>query len=509
MASVSTTHPLYADANIDWEQMRDTYKGQRAVKEKAFKYLSPTSGMIADGVTRSTTSKGWIAYMAYLTRARYPGLIRRAVEGLIGVMHNKPATFELPASMEYLISRATLDNESLQMLLQKVNEEQLIEGRLGLLGDIQNDGINKGLFYISLYVAEDVINWDDGAVDDVEQSSLNLVVLDETDDERKSDGDIFAWERVTKHRVLILGNPGENEPAGDGVYQFEVIREGENFDADKLEAPQFGANVAKEIPFVFINTKDIVSSPDTPPLLDLSNLTLTIYRGEADYRQSLFMTGQDTLVVIGEVEDGEKERRVGANVSINLPIDGDAKYIGIDSAGIPEQRAALENDYSAAKSNTGELVETNSRDAESGEALKIRVSARTATLNQVALTGAFGVEQMLKKLGRWMGLSDSEVDNIKVIPNMDFVDDTMSGVELAQLMGSKMLGAPISIESIHALMQQRGLTEKTVDEELAQILKETEAGIGMPAPSTNDNGPEDEDDDEDADATTDAGEDDE
>lgn len=508
MTSVRTPHPLYNDANIDWEQMRDTYAGERKVKENGTKYLPGTSGEIEDGLLDSSDSKGWRAYQSRKMRARYPGLVRRAVEGLIGVMHNKPATFELPDAMEGMEALATVDNESLQMLLQDINEQQLIAGRVGLLLDIQNAGVRQGEFYISLYIAEDVINWDDGSSDDTEQASLNLVVLNETENERDtSGGDIFAWELIDKYRVLVLGDPGTNDPQGEGEYQFEVVRESDDFSVANLETPTFATTgAAKEIPFVFINTKDIVSDPDIPPLLDLSNLTLTIYRGEADYRQSLFMTGQDTLVVIGGIDGDQKERRVGANAEISLPIDADAKYIGIDSSGIPEQRAALENDYTRAQSNTGELMETNTRDAESGEALKIRVSARTATLNQVALTGAFGLQELLKKQGRWMGLSEEAVDEIKVIPNLDFIDDTLSGQDLSQLMGAKMLGAPISFESIHALMQQRGMTEKTFEDELEEIQKETDDGMGIQdTGSTSADGPVDDTGAGTGDGTGDAG----
>ena len=51
--------------------------------------------------------------------------------------------------------------------------------------------------------------------------------------------------------------------------------------------------------YQIINSCDVVSDVDDPPLLDLGNACMTIYRSDADYRQNLFMQGQDTFVTIG------------------------------------------------------------------------------------------------------------------------------------------------------------------------------------------------------------------
>ena len=47
---LESVHPLYAEHQPDWEQLRDAAKGERAVKAKGQKYLPPTSGMILDGL---------------------------------------------------------------------------------------------------------------------------------------------------------------------------------------------------------------------------------------------------------------------------------------------------------------------------------------------------------------------------------------------------------------------------------------------------------------------------
>ena len=335
---VDSRHPLYTERFPDWESLDDAYEGERQVKEKSFRYLPATAGMIEDGAhTRNTTSSGWQAYDAYRKRARFPDVVADAVDAMAGVMHSKPPTIELPAAMEPMRENATLRNESLAMLLRRINEEQLKTGRIGLLGDVIDVGERAGTPYISSYLAKDVINWDegqrsrdaeagtdsDGDEEGIEPQNLNLVSLDESGPERVDD---FEWEEQAKYRVCILGDPDKNEPQGEGIYRVGVFRDNKTaFDIEQTMAPKINGNTSDLIPFVFINTKDVVADPDKPPLLGLSDLAYGIYRGEADYRQSLFLQGQDTLVTIGGKED--QQHRLGAGASINIPnIGGDGNF---------------------------------------------------------------------------------------------------------------------------------------------------------------------------------------
>jgi hypothetical protein len=489
---VDSKHPLYTEHETDWDQMRDTYRGERIVKEAGTKYLPPTSGMVADGML-NTTNVGFKAYIAYRKRARFPDTVREAVEALLGVMHGKPATIELPERMEFLRDNATMRNESLQMFLRRINEEQLALGRTGILADVVDRGERKDEPYLSIYLGERIINWDEGRRDGIEIQNLNFVSIDETEDERI---DNFEWEKIDKFRVLILasnesdeaatevGSSADNLAEGEGVYRVGIFRDQTSFAPDEMVTPRIKGRTLDKIPFVFINTKDITPEPDDPPLLGLSNLTLAIYRGEADYRQSLFMQGQDTLVVIG-VTQGEKYR-VGAGASIELPVSGDAKYIGVDSQGLAEQRLSLENDYTRAGAKGGQLLDTVGGDKESGEALRIRIAAKTATLNQIAQSGAFGLQTILRIVAEWMG-----EDPMKVIvsPHLEFADDRMAAKELVELMSAKTLGAPISHKSIHGNMQERGMTGLAFEEELAEIEAEKDLELGGPS-ATDPDGPE-------------------
>lgn len=482
---VDSHHPLYSDSLPDWQQLRDTYKGERAVKVRARFYLPATSGMEQDGIERTDT-KGWKAYMAYRARAVFPELVKEAVKAMIGVMHHKPPTIELPAALEPLREKCNRRNESLEMLLRRINEEQLVMGRLGLMADAIN-APGFVLPYLAIYRAEDCINWGDNLEVGASNDLLRMVALNESKNERIGDG--FEWQWKNQYRVLVLGDitatDEEFNPA-TATYRFGVFNDGRTtFSNEGLIEPSIRGRKLNKLPFVFINSQDISPEPDEPPLLGLSNIALTIYRGEADYRQSLFMQGQDTLVVKNGEED--KEYRTGAGAVIVVQDPGDAKYIGVDSSGLPEQRTALENDYQRGQAKAGELINETSRERESGNALRIRVAARTATLNQIALTGAFGLQEILRTIAEWVGANPEEV---VVTPNLDFVDDQITGKEVVDIMTAKGLGAPLSLVSIHRHLQDRGLTEMTWEEELQAIEDEKELEL-VPPSSTNPNGPED------------------
>jgi len=485
---VEQKHPLFSTHLPDWVMLRDIYLGERQVKEKGQIYLKPTAGMIEDGMT-TALSPGFQAYEAYKSRAILPDILDDAVSAMLGVMHHKPAVIELPAAMEPLREQATLRNESLQMLLRRINEQQLLTGRVGLLSDMTMDPrasrstvVAAGktvrvddLPYIALYETEAIINWDQGSRDGIEVQNLNLVVLDETGFEREK-GDSFNWVERQKYRVLILGAVDENEPKGTGTYRVGVFRDDKSLDfsEENLIDPSYRGTKLDEIPFVIINACDVVPDPDKPPLLGLASAIMAIYRGEADYRQALFMQGQDTLVISGG-NMADEAIRLGAGATIHLPENGTAEFIGPSSDGIPEQRTSLENDYNRAMQKGGQLMDSVSRERESGDALKIRVAARTATLNQIALTGAYGLQQSLRQIAKWIGANPEEV---VVTPNLDFVDDSFTPDDLVKMVTAKNSGAPLSYETIHLWLQNKDVTELDFDEEIAKIEEEEDLVLG-------------------------------
>lgn len=500
--AIDSVHPLYTEHVEDWIQLRDAAKGERAVKEKGQTYLPPTSGMLLDGLngdygltsnpaanngagTAGLSSgrygkyrnAGEAAYEAYKLRAVFPEYVKDALEYFMGALHNKSPVIELPEEMEPLRNNATPLGEPLEILLQRINLEQLTTGRVGILLDLpEKPDPTNPLPFIALYVAEAIRNWDDNTNEDT-RDALNLVVLDESGVIRNQ----FDWVQNKKYRVLQLGKFAENEANGTAEYYVGVFSDANGgnaeYDESQLKTPMLRGQKLTKIPFQFINTKDISPEPDEPPLMSLCRQCFTIYRGEADYRQNLFMQGQDTLVVIGARQTNtlpgeatvEEPLRTGAGARIDLELTGDAKYIGVNSQGLAEQRTALANDRKRCESRSGQLIDATQGDKESGAALKTRVGAQTATLNQIAKTAALALEMLLKQCAEWM---KADPEKVKVTPNLEFADYQMAGQDLGNLMTAKRNGAPLSMKSIHRLAVQGNLTNMDYNTEMEEIKAE-------------------------------------
>jgi len=421
--------------------------------------------------------EGLALYTAYLIRAYFPDLVKETVRALTGILNREPANIELPEALEDMREIATAKGESLNDLLIGIQMNQLLYGRLGLLLDVDP---NRDLPIVVPYPAPQILNWDDltktndpkQQQDDARPDALRqliMTVLDETRFERDT-GDLFTWNLVPRYRALSLGEAGNvytTHVERDGVRQGEVV-------------PQIRGKTLDEIPFTFINTTDLATQPGAVPLINLANLALAIYRGEADHRAALFMSGQDTLVITGyDIAQGDSDGNpsadakpiIGSGAYLNIPAtDGDAKFIGPNSQALAEQRTSLNDDYQRAGEEGVKLLSTGAG-AEAAETLKIKVAGRTANLQTIAMTSAAGLESALRQAATWVG---ADPDEVKVEPNLDFIEDTQDPKDLVAYATAKKSKVPLSWKSVHNLLRQKDYTELTFEEELEQIEEEAD-----------------------------------
>jgi len=476
-------HPEFIARIGEWVQMRDTYDGERAVKKKRLEYLPPTEAMTQDGMT-TPQSPGWRDYEAYLMRAFFHDVVHDSVKAMVGIMHMKPATIKLPPRLSGMMDKATIQGEGLQMLIRRINEAQLKFGRCGLLVDAPTGSDpNMALPYIAFYEPERIINWDAGRRDEG-RNMLELVVLDESGFQREG----FTWVTERKHRVLTRGVPQSLESGWtrpDYADNFAVCVKVNDMSMpipQDFIFPQIAGRYLQDVPFTFIGCNDLVPEPDEPPLLGLSNLALAIYRGEADYRQTLFLQGQQTLVIIGPQDEADNQLRVGAKGLISLRQGSDAKYVGVSAQGLGEMRQSIAADKQDAATFGVQFMDIGSARGESGEALRIRVAARTTTISAIAQAAGAGLENALKQCAVWVGEDPSTVS---VVPQTDFSDSNVAGAALLAFMQAKQLGLPLSLKSIHRMMQLNDLTEMDFDAENEQIEDEAETLIGTMVHGSN------------------------
>lgn len=452
MVDVTATHPDYDEWLPSWTIMRHVVDGEEDVKNEGAVYLPEPTGFVGlDPDVRRN------AYAAYKTRAQFPDILAPTIRGMVGVIHRKAADIVLPQALEPMRERATRDGLTLDSLHRRITREVLVTGRFGLLADMPSSG---GQPYLAGYTAEAIRNW--GEDDD---RSLAFVMLDEKG--YGYDTDQLTWEEVQRYRLLQRDEAGRYI-----VRRFEGV---DGIEVDPAAPVRRGNQPLGRIPFVFIDTNDLTPEPDEVPLLGLARIALAIYRLDADYRQQLYMTGQEMLVYIGADAENLPEM-VGAGVSITLPQGADAKVIGPQGTGIAAHRTAIQDDFAKAVRFGAQMMGERSADAESGEALRLRYANQTATLTTISLNVAAGLERALKYCAEWAGANPDEV---AVTPNTDFVEARLSAPELTALVNGWMQGA-FSKQTLYENLQRGEIASRERDFDEERLLMEEE----MPALGT-------------------------
>lgn len=444
MADVSTRHPDYADRASEWKEMRDASRGAQAVKAEGETYLPMPSGY------RTLADDGQKMYSAYQTRAQFPEIVAPTIRGMIGVIHRTEAQIDMPDAMQGLWERATADGLALEAFHRRITAELLLTGRYSILADAASQG--SDLPYLAGYSAEALINW---------SPDRDLFVLDESGLVRTE----FEWRDQKRYRVLRLT---------DGRYAVERY-EGIERAGETLQPTARGNQTLSQIPFVVIGPMDLSVAPTEPPLIGVARAALALYRLDADYRHQLYMSGQETLVII----NGDAPEAIGAGVVLTLhsgeDTEGterrpDAKYIGPSGSGIAAHRLAIQDERDNAVSAGARLFDSSKKAAESGEALRLRYAAQTATLTSIAQASAQGLEKALRYVAIMIGLDPAAV---VVKPNLDFLDTALTAQEAQALVGIWQSGG-MSKRSLFENLQRGELISAERDYAEEEALIETE-----------------------------------
>jgi hypothetical protein len=442
------THPDYDLTLEDWVQMQDCVKGERAIKDAGEKYLPMTSGQKEDG------QDGLDRYKAYKQRAVYLNFPKGTINDALGMMFSREPDIETSTTHEYLKDSATLKGEDLASLLQNINRQQLTYGRVFLLADIY-DQADK--IYMVLYSAKAAINWRTSSVNG--RTELDYVLLDESDyvfDESTLE---YVW--TEQYRVLTIVRTDESSV----YYTFTVDPQGlANLDLsdpvtfpDDAVTPQFQGKKLDKIPGTFINVSHTGSDVEEPPLIDQSNIALAYYRGDADYRLSLFKQGQGTFYGTGLSDDEiNKDKRVGADGAV-YSSNKDAKFgfAELSGQGLQEQANALKDLKTEALALGVTLFDKAG--VESGKALETRTAVKTSPIKTMALTGAEGLTKVLKICDEWASVSES---NSEVIPNIDFLEINATPQD-AMILHTLLREGGMTLEDYHAWLYRNRYTDKS------------------------------------------------
>jgi hypothetical protein len=288
---------------------------------------------------------------------------------------------------------------------------------------------------------------------------LVLAVFEEERD--TGEGDEFSPKCETVYRVLDIL---------EGAYRVRVMRN--NGELLEEEYPGLVGGTRGRgltfLPVVYAGTTDNDPNPDEVPLLTMAKAALIYYRMSADYYQSMHHTAHPQPVISGI---GDADIRVTGPMAAWTLEDPQSKayYLEFSGASIDALRQSMVDQRQSAAEAGAKVIDTGSQ--ESGESRTARQADQHSTLYSLCVTAGQALQQMLRYLGEWMGMSPVEVAEItfKVEPKF-----TPEDVDAAML---KVLSDIVSAgheprEILHDAMRKAGFTEMT-DEELDALIVTT------------------------------------
>ena len=398
--SFDNKHPEYQKQLEEWRMIDDALSGERTIKAKAEAYLPKTSGMIvAERDGEDITAQ----YNAYRMRAQYPEWVRDAVRSMVGMVSKlKPAVTIDYKPLAEMAHNATSDGFPLTQLFLRTVIGNMKKGRFGLLCDV--DGKSKPL--IVSYVAEAIVNWkfarnDDGRAD------LSLLVLSE---EVANPDDIYGHTLETQYLIYRII---------DGKCTAIRLDQSGNAIGEERVVTDSNGQALSFIPFVFSGSIDNAPDLDMVPLLTMAKSAIKFYQLSADFHQELHLTAHPQPVITGQ--DMKLAKMVtGPAMAWILPApEAKAYYLEPSGSGIEKRRNEMTEQKNSALEAGARVMDTAG--TESGEARKARQNDQYATLQTNVKNSAEAIEQCLRYLGEWFGLSPEQAEKqLRFTVDLDF-----------------------------------------------------------------------------------------
>lgn len=410
-------HPEYDKFYPLWEQLFvTTVLGEDGVKKAGTKYLPMTEGQIEDG------DEGKLRYESYKTRALYYNFCQQTIKKAMGLLHSKSASLVCSEKMQRWTESMTIDGEDIHSLARDISTEQLLLGRMGLLLDYPKE--KSELPYVVKYSADAILCWQEKIENQTKK--LRFVLLDDSyvefNDTSKN------YEEKESFRLLALDKKGYYYTVTLSAKEWSVwdIDNPNEKDFDVVY-PQMPRSI-NFIPFVPVNIKTTTMKIEKPLLVELSNLSISAYRADADYRQGLYMQAFALLYMLGISEKEIKEKGVRSDGFVSSPrADAKVGYASAPADGIEEMRMSIE---AIKKESEGNGIVINDKEGvESGTALKTRISLQTSDLREINSTAGEAIYKILKMAQLFLG----DKNPLSYDPNLDFDQEKATTQEYLNL----------------------------------------------------------------------------
>jgi hypothetical protein len=406
------SHPELLYWIDDYKRIRDTIAGSKEVKAEGELYLPQFEGMEPG------------EYDSYLERATYYNFTGRTLKALVGsVLRRKPVLKNFPERLEKGLETLTNDNQTFAAFSQFTLEEALSVGRFGILVDLPAKEQTTPTPYLTGYLVENILDWDEEEDPDTGRLRLTRVVLREL---HRGASDTGKQQYFARYRVLKLTN---------GVYTQELfVNEQGHAEltagySQGVVTPRVKGRALDFIPLFIVGRAGSKPTIKVPPLQDIAQLNISHYQSYAQLEQGRYYTGFPIYQVENDGTD-TPEFEIGANRVWITQKGCQARLLEFNGQGLKFLENALDIKEQQAASLGGRMMGVRTvASSESDNTAKLKERNEQALLLDIA-TRCDEAFTFAMRVWAWMsGVSREEADKILVEFNKDFLFDGIGARE--------------------------------------------------------------------------------
>ena len=392
-------HPKYTERYAEWEDVRNGLSGGRRIKQLTTRYLPKN-----DDEARY--------FSLYLRRARWPSWLEQSYMASLGQIFRRDPEYTLPTNLKYLSNSAGPSKQTLYSISQTHIKESLQAGSV-LMVDAPENGGDPYITVLPRSRCSDWgYRWEDGAL------ILEYIILCEN----------YRDQGKTKQRYRRLYLDEKK------VYRQKLM------DCNGkvlLEAtPSYNGSPLDFIPVVIQSSFEVTPEPRQSPFTALFDICIEAYQYSADIGWTARHNAQPILKLKG-FQPGEDARIKNEQGVLQCPPNGDAEYLRLEGDSFLTDRYKVAAEEASA---LGAQVAAPEASQQTATGSLISLAAETAILTLMSCTASEAMTEALKMLGKWVKLSESEIEEIKFEYNTKFAESTLSAGRLAELMDSFLKG---------------------------------------------------------------------
>ena len=490
MPQVDIRHPEYEQYLPVWTKCRTVIEGEDAVKDAGQDFLP-----------RLSSNQSEESYDGYKTRASFFAGTSRASEAINGMIFRKDPTIEnVPETLQESMENIDTEGNSIVTFIKKVTSNIIDVGRSIVLVDMSQNG-GESEPYLAHYAAENLINWKT----DVDANGKKYLKLAALFEQVEDPDDEFGHGTTDRVRVLSLRVPADAEEGAAPVYTVQVYEkqiikdektgeEHEEWVLLSTVVPMIRGEGLSEIPLVVINVKMLGPAVEKPPLLDVANVNLSLYRTSADLEHGRHWVALPTPWLAGFALEDNRGIGIGSGSAyITENENAKAGFLEFSGAGLNSLETASSEKKEEMANLGARLLVAEKAAVEAAETARLKKMGESSVVSSLAKTVGEGITTALRWWHDWRGGMDSE---ISVELNVDYLDNLIN-VEVLKVLMQAVISGQMSWPTFFFNLKRAELVpgDRTEKEEADLIDTGSPNASAMGNP-TSGNDEENEEDDE-------------